>query len=127
MRVLLVDDSMFMRNFLKGILLGEWSDIEIDEAGDGEEALDKFHKFRPDLVLLDIIIPKKDGLEVLREVAKYSTVVVISAVGQEKVIEQARMLGAQDFIVKPFEVKKIIQTLRPILDKPIKFSQGSYE
>lgn len=118
MKILIVDDSTFMRTALKNMIIKSgWGDVQIVEAADGNEALVKFNEERPDLMLLDVIMPQKDGIEVLKEIGKIATVIVISAVGQEKIIEQAKWLGAKDYIVKPFDPRDVIETIAKIMGK----------
>lgn len=113
-KILLVDDSAFMRNVLKNILQAEgYSNFE--EAGDGEEALEKIKSFSPDLVLLDMIMPKKGGQEVLKEVGKDLKVLVVSAVGQEKIVEEAQSLGALGYVVKPFDNNQVLEEVSKAL------------
>lgn len=113
LRVLVVDDSAFMRNMIKNILK-ETNVKEILEAADGNEAIKQFKENSPDLVFLDIMMPKKNGVETLKEIMtinKDATVVMCTSVGQEKVINEAIDAGARDFITKPFradEIKNII-------------------
>ena len=113
MKILLVDDSAFMRNILKDIIIqSTWKDAIIVEAGDGEEGLAKFTTEKPDLVLLDIVMPKKDGIQLLKEISTASpSVIMVSSVGQESVIAEAKKMGAKDYIVKPFEAQQVIETL----------------
>ncbi|MBI2031912.1 MAG: response regulator [Candidatus Levybacteria bacterium] len=118
MKVLIVDDSAFMRGILKNIILSMGIHAtEIEEAGDGIEAIRKYHQNDPDLVLLDIIMPEKDGVAVLKEIGNLVKVIVISAAGQEKLIEEAKALGAKDFIIKPFDSNKVIETIKSITAK----------
>lgn len=116
MKILITDDSAFMRTILKDLIAQtKWKDAEIIEAADGNEAVLKFNEEKPDLVLLDIVMPQKDGIQVLKEIgALASSVVIVSSVGQEKVIEQAKSLGAKDYIVKPFDAKQVIESLNKL-------------
>ncbi len=115
-KLLIVDDSKFMRTILKDLVLqSNWKDSQILEAGDGEEGLSIFNSEKPELVLMDIVMPKKNGMEVLSEIGRSAkAVVLITSVGQESVINEARNLGAKDYIVKPFDSKKVIETLNTL-------------
>jgi len=117
MKILVVDDSTFMRKILIKIL-DEMGHKEIIEAADGAEAVTKFTSEKPDLVLLDIIMEKKDGIQVLKEVKalnKDAKVVMVSAVGQEQMVKEALGAGALDFIVKPFDNEKVKETVKKML------------
>lgn len=115
MKTLIADDSVFMRGVLKNIITGMGiSEGDIIEAGDGIETIRKFHQENPDLVLLDIIMPEKDGIAVLREIGNLVKVIIISAAGQEKLIEEAKALGAKEFIVKPFDSHKVVETIKTV-------------
>ncbi len=118
MKVLLTDDSRFMRTILKAMLEKVIPGIEYFEAGTGVEAVKLWHQHHPDLMLLDLVMPDKDGISVLRELKPGSgtgKVVVISALGQEGVMSEAKSLGASDFIVKPFDEKRVIETVKKVL------------
>jgi len=112
-KILIVDDSLFMRMILKDILSEEH---EIVEADSGHAALEQFGKENPDLVLLDIVMPdgEEEGVTVLRSIMEKNPeaqVVMITAVGQDAIIDQCRKLGAKDYIVKPFDSKQIAETV----------------
>ena len=112
-KILIVDDAMFMRKMIRKILT-EGGFEEIEEAKDGDEALELFDRFGPDLVLLDITMPGKSGLEVLELLLKKNPkarVIMCSAVGQEATVRQSLMLGASDFIVKPFKADEFLRTV----------------
>ena len=112
-KILIADDSSFMRNVLKDILSKEGHTLI--EAENGKEALAKFDAEKPNLVLLDIIMPEMDGIEVLKKIGATAKVVVISAVGQEKMVEEAKKLGALDYIVKPFENAQVLEAVKKAL------------
>jgi two-component system chemotaxis response regulator CheY len=101
-KVLLADDSAFMRKVLKDILEGIGFTNFI-EAENGVEAIEKFNAEKPSLVMLDIIMPVKNGIDVLKEIGKKAQIIVVSAVGQDGMIEEAKTLGAVDYIIKPFD------------------------
>jgi two-component system chemotaxis response regulator CheY len=115
-KILVVDDSEFMRQVLKNILK---EDYEIIETGDGNEAVEQFKVEKPDLVLLDIIMPKKDGVAVLGSLKKIDSnanVIMITAVGQESIIKDCQNLGSKGYIVKPFDEKQVLDTVKKVLD-----------
>jgi two-component system chemotaxis response regulator CheY len=113
-KLLLVDDSAFMRNVLKHILQEEGFKNFV-EASNGQEALDQFAKEKPDLVLLDIIMPEMDGIKVLKKIGQEGKIIVVSAVGQESMVEQAKKLGAKGYVIKPFENAKVIEEVNKVL------------
>lgn len=112
-KILVVDDAMFMRKMIRK-LLGEAGYTDVEEAPDGDAALEMYDALKPDLVLLDITMPGKSGLEVLKLILDQypkAAVIMCSAVGQESTVQQALVTGALDFIVKPFkpdEFKRIV-------------------
>ena len=116
-KILIVDDSLFMRMALKDKLP---QGLEFVEADSGAKALEQFEKYKPDLVLLDIVMPEgeEEGVRVLQTIMKEdpnAQVVMISAVGQEAVMEKCKKLGAKDYIVKPFNEKQITETVEKCL------------
>ncbi|AKP41583.1 TPA: response regulator [Clostridioides difficile] len=116
-KILIVDDAIFMRMIIKEALSKSGYNNLI-EANDGEEACNIFKYEKPDLMLLDITMPKKDGLEVLREIKKLDSsakVVMCSAIGQENMIVEAIKLGALDFIVKPFKTETLVKVVNNVL------------
>lgn len=105
MKLLLIEDDTFFRGFYATKL--KQKGIEVDVAADGEEGLEKIASFKPDAVLLDIIMPKKDGFEVLEAMKEGNLiekipVLVFSTLGQEKDVEKARQLGAKGYVNKSF-------------------------
>ena len=118
-RVLIADDAAFMREMLRDILTDGGYEI-VGEAADGNEAVSAFAKHQPDLVTLDIVMPRKSGLEALREIVAGhpgACVVMCSALGQETLVQEALQAGARDFIVKPFKPDSVIATLNKVLEK----------
>lgn len=105
MRILLAEDDLFFQKFYSTKLAEKG--FEIVTVSDGEEAINKVLEVKPDLILLDIIMPKKDGFEVLLELGKDIQtkdipVIVFSSLGQEQDVEKAKNLGAKDYINKSF-------------------------
>ena len=117
MKILLADDSQFMRTILKGMLGKAFPDTQFIEAGTGTLAVSLWREHRPELLLLDLVMPEKGGIDVLKEIGpgKTGKVIVISALGQEKIMQEAQSLGASAFIVKPFDEKNVIETVKATL------------
>lgn len=113
-KILIADDSLFMRTILREMLEGA-SYTQISECEDGEECLKLYETEKPDLILLDLIMPKMDGLEVLKKIGRSVKILVISAVGQEKMIEEVKQFGASGYILKPFENEVVLGKIKEIL------------
>ena len=115
--VLIVDDALFMRNMLKDIFMRAGYDVA-GEAEDGEMALELYRKVRPDLVTMDIVMPKRSGIEALRDIVNEdpnARVVMVSALGQDSLVLEAVEAGACDFIVKPFKEEKVLDVVRRVV------------
>jgi two-component system chemotaxis response regulator CheY len=113
LNVLVVDDTAFMRLMLKNILIQNGCNI-IGEASDGDEAIRKCHELEPDVVFMDITMPNVDGITATREILKHypeTKIIICSAMGQKSMVLEALELGATDFIVKPFEADRVLQSL----------------
>jgi two-component system chemotaxis response regulator CheY len=113
-RVLLVDDAAFMRMMLRDILTGGGYEV-IGEAADGNEGVEAYRKLQPDFVTLDLVMPNKDGLEALREIRgvdPHATVIMVTAMGQEALIQEAFAAGAKGFLVKPFRPQAVLETVQ---------------
>ncbi len=118
-RVLIADDAAFMREMLRDILTEGGFEIAA-EAIDGNEAIELFQEHSPDLVMLDIVMPRKSGLEALKEIASMNPgacIVMCSALGQETLVMDALEAGARDFIVKPFKPEKVLDVIGKALEK----------
>ena len=116
-KVLIVDDSSFMRALLKKIL-ADIGHKETYEASGGKQAIEVFKKEKPDLTLLDIILPDIDGEKVLEAITKTKTkskIIMVTAVGQKQMMERCTKMGAKSYIVKPFDEKKITATVKKVM------------
>lgn len=113
-KVLCVDDSAFMRRIIIEIL-NDMGIASIIEASDGNEAIEKYKKEKPDLILLDLIMPEKDGVEVLKEIGQEAQIIVISSIGQEEMIDKAYLYGAKSYVVKPFDNNQVKAEVSKIL------------
>lgn len=115
--IMVVDDAMFMRKVLRQTLTQGGYETVI-EAPDGETAVSVYEKEHPDLVILDITMPGKSGLEVLGELLELDAgakVLMCSAVGQEGTVSQAIRDGAKGFITKPFDAKELLLAVKACL------------
>ncbi len=116
LRVMVVDDALFMRNMLKDIFVRAGYDV-IAEAENGEMALQLYQETKPDLVTMDIVMPKKSGIEALQDIIAEdpeACVVMVSALGQDSLVLDAVESGAKDFIVKPFKEDKVLEIVKRI-------------
>lgn len=105
MKLLLIEDDTFFREFYVSKLKDEG--YEVESAEDGVIGIEKLDKLKPDLVLLDIIMPNKDGFDVLEHISKspslkHIPVIVFSTLSQESDVKKAKELGAIDYINKSF-------------------------
>lgn len=127
-RILIADDNI---DFVSTIVnyLNKEEDLEvIAVAKDGEEAFEKIMKVNPDVVLLDVIMPHMDGigvLEKLNQEGKMVSCIMLSAVGQDKITAKAINLGAEYYIIKPFEIDLLIRRIREV-SKPHKVEKTQY-
>lgn len=104
MKVLIVDDNSGTRSMIK-VILRQTGHTVVGEAGDGEEAVKAFTELKPDVVLLDIIMPGKSGIDVLSEIIKLdpeAKVIMVTAVDQDTVNSDLARRGAAAVIYKPF-------------------------
>lgn len=116
--ILVVDDEASIRRTLREIL--EYEDYAVDEAEDGEAAIEKLRKDRFDVVLLDVKMPKLDGLEVLTAMGKEQIdvpVVMISGHGTIETAVEATKLGAFDFVEKPPDLNRLLLSIRNAMDR----------
>jgi len=116
-KILSADDSAFMRKLLIKSLnkLGYTDIIEVEN---GKDAVAKYKSDKPDLVMLDIVMKEEYGTEALKEIMAYdpnAKVIMVSSVGQEKVIEEAMASGAKAFISKPFKEEDLQAKIKEIL------------
>lgn len=117
-RIVIADDTLFFRVTLRDILLSAGYDV-VAEAKNGEEAVIKAEEFRPDIVILDVVMPIKNGLEAARDISMLKLplkIVMCSSLGYDPIVEDAIRSGAHAYIMKPLERDKILDTLES-LDK----------
>lgn len=114
-RILIVDDDENIAELISLYLIKECFDIEI--AGNGEEALEKFQTYKPHLVLLDIMLPGIDGYDVCREIRKKSNIPVIMLSAKGEVFDKVLGLkiGADDYMIKPFDSNELVARVQAVL------------
>ncbi|MEJ5292630.1 MAG: response regulator [Candidatus Methanosuratincola sp.] len=112
MRVLIADDSAFMRSYISNIVRST-IDCEVFEASDGEDAVYKYKICLPDIVLIDLNMPKKGGMEAIAEIRKMGDpkVIVVTAIDQDWARKDALKKGVSGFITKPFKPDEIRRVL----------------
>lgn len=116
-RILIVDDSFYMRTMLKNMLTDAGYEI-VGEAPNGQIALELAKETKPDLITLDVILPDNTGLDVLKGIKTDQPdmkVVIVSAVGQEVIVNEALEYGALAYIVKPFSEEKVLEVVSQAL------------
>lgn len=114
-RILVVDDDTSICELLRVYLESEG--YEVLTANDGAEGLSRFKMYEPDLVLLDIMLPRMNGWDVCKQIRNISTVPVIMITAKGEVYDKVLglELGADDFLVKPFEMKELVARVRAVL------------
>src|SRR5690349_15860711 len=116
-RVLVVDDAMFIRHII-GDLLKQHGHEVVGEASNGVEAVERYQELKPDVTTLDITMPEKDGIAALKEIIELdpaARVIMCSALGQESKVLESIKLGARDFVVKPFQVDRVLDAVSKAL------------
>jgi two-component system chemotaxis response regulator CheY len=117
--VLIADDSQFMRFVLKKILENNGFKVVAD-VENGMKAVEQYKATKPDLVTMDVVMPGMDGIEATRAIMEADSnakVVVVSALGQQPLVNEAMEAGAKDFIVKPFEETKVVEVIKKLFNE----------
>lgn len=128
LKILVVDDEARMRKLVKDFLIK--SKFDVLEAGDGEEAVDQFYENKDvALIILDVMMPKMDGWEVVREIRKYSQVpiIMLTAKSDEKDELLGFELGVDEYISKPFSPKILVARVEAILRRTNQLDDGDIE
>lgn len=116
-RIMIVDDAMFMRVTLKNILTKEGHEI-VGEAENGEDAVARYAELKPDIVTMDITMPKMDGIAAVREIIGQdpnARIIMCTAMGQKNMVLEAIQAGAKDFVVKPFQPERVVEGISKAL------------
>ncbi|MDO4536967.1 MAG: response regulator [Coriobacteriales bacterium] len=115
--ILVVDDVAFMRRMIRASLF-EVGFTRVDEASDGVEAVEHYRERHPDLVILDITMKNKHGLDTLGEIMEFdpaAKVIMCTAIDQQQTVMEALKLGAADLIVKPFQKHELMHAVLTVL------------
>ena len=116
-KILITDDALFMRVTLKNILTQNGYEVA-GEASNGQEAVEKYAALHPDLVLMDITMPIMDGITACRTIKASdpeANVVMCTAMGQKNMVIEAIQAGAKDFIVKPFQPGRVLDSIQKLI------------
>ncbi len=115
--LLVVDDAQIMRTIIKSAIQGAgW--IVAGEASNGRSAIELYQEVRPDAVTVDLVMPEYDGLHALHGILEFdpdAKVLIVTAMDQEQVMQDALDLGAAGFIIKPFECEHLIRELEKLV------------
>jgi len=115
-KILIVDDAAFMRLTIRNMLEKNSYEV-VGEATNGRDAIQKFGLLRPDIVTMDITMPDMDGISALKAILAIDSkanVIMVSAMGQERLVREAILSGAKTFIVKPFKEEQMLKALEGI-------------
>ncbi|MBO4311320.1 MAG: response regulator [Lachnospiraceae bacterium] len=115
--ILIVDDAAFMRMMIKDILSKNGYTIA-GEAENGVKAIEKYNELKPDLVLMDITMPDKDGIQALKDIKGSdpdAKIIMCSAMGQQAMVIESIQAGAKDFIVKPFQPDRVLEAVKKVV------------
>jgi two-component system KDP operon response regulator KdpE len=117
MKILVVDDDPGIREALEVGLQLQWQDAEILSASDGEEGLERFFSEQPDIILLDVSMPRMNGFDVLRAIRRVSDAPVIMLTARGDDVDEVRglELGADDYVAKPFSYLALVARIRAVL------------
>ncbi len=123
--VLVVDDEEAFRESLRQMLAREG--FVVDLAADGEEALERFAASEPDIVLLDVMLPRMSGIDVCRQIRSThdTPVIMVSARNEEIDAVVALEIGADDYIAKPYRVRELVARMRTVLRRSVKTRRGA--
>ena len=115
--ILMVDDAAFMRMMIKDILSKNGYTVA-GEAENGVKAIEKYNELKPDLVLMDITMPDKDGIQALKDIKASdpnAKIIMCSAMGQQAMVIESIQAGAKDFIVKPFQPDRVLEAVKKVV------------
>ncbi len=112
-RILIVDDAPFIRELLRHLLQSHGHDV-VGEGTNGQEAVELADELKPDIILMDIVMPEKSGIEAAAEILKtqpQARIIACSTLDQEAMILKALEAGCCHYVVKPFDAKKLLDSI----------------
>lgn len=118
MKILITDDSVLARKQLKDIILTMGAPTFF-EAIDGEDCVEKFKEHSPDLVFLDIVMPKKDGNTAIKEIMEINPkalIIICSSIGTQAQLRKALEAGAREFVQKPISAAQVVDTINKVIE-----------
>lgn len=118
MKLLVVDDALYVLKALRDTLGAHGYDVY--EAANGEEALAKYKEVAPDVVLMDILMPKVDGVSAIKSIIEYdpnAKIIVVTAVGKRGLEKDCIAAGAMGFVMKPFKTKDLLKTINSLVER----------
>jgi two-component system chemotaxis response regulator CheY len=113
-KVLIVDDSLYMRTLINSALIATGRYEVIGQAGTGSQGIELALEHEPDLITMDNILPDMIGIDIVKELRAEgltSKIIMVSAVGQDDVVEEGRSNGADDYLVKPFTAEILVERI----------------
>jgi len=115
--VLICDDAIFMRSLLSKVLTEAGFEV-VGEAETGTVAVERYRELKPDLVVMDIVMPDMGGIDAVRAIMGEfpdARILMCSAMGQQALVIEAIQAGARDFVVKPFQPSRVLEAVQRVL------------
>jgi len=115
--VMIADDSRYLRLLIKTVVKKMGYQV-IAEADTGKDAINLYKQFKPDLITMDVVMPKLNGLQAIKAIKPMNPdvkIIVVTALGHEPLVNQALKLGANDCIVKPFSTEQLVNTIERVM------------
>lgn len=116
-RCMIVDDSLFQRKNLGKMIVHMGWEVAC-EAPNGRQAVEMYRSAKPDLVLMDLLMPEMEGIEAVEKILgidKYAKIIVVSSLGYNEIVDKALAIGAKQFITKPVDFAEAASTIKAVL------------
>ncbi|MGC6433669.1 MAG: response regulator [Crocinitomicaceae bacterium] len=118
-KVLIVDDSMYMRTLISSALTATGRYEVVGQAGTGSQGIELALEYEPELITMDNILPDMIGIDIVKELRVEgisSKIIMVSAVGQDDIVEEGKANGAQDYLVKPFTAEVLVDRVDKLFE-----------